>query len=713
MDTIDAIVHYTVIIGEVAIALGLVIFVHELGHFLVAKLCGVKCEKFYLGFDVYGLKLLKFQWGETEYGIGALPLGGYVKMLGQDDNPARAYEEMQRAKISAGEGSAEAAASQPASDAENPADGEAVETTVLDPRSYMAQSVPKRMAIISAGVVMNLIFAVIFGALAYGVGVQESPAVVSGTIAGQPAWRADLLPGDRILRVGDTPTPYFSDLMQAVMLGDVANGLDVTVDRPGVGEFELKMMTDSKLRKVPTIGVAGATNTTLQKTDRWADTKPVRKGSAAASAEPAFESNDEIVAIDGVAIASYGDMVREFARQPDQPLTVEVQRAAAGEAASQAASSEPERITITVPAANVRDLGLVMTAGPISAVQVGSPADGKLRVGDEILAIDGQPLGDPLRLPSRLNKRAGETVELRVRRADQQEPLDVSVELRAPRVVDWPGNFGAGLPLSVDALGIAFPVASRVAEVLPGGPGDALLIKPGDEIVEAAITKAAEPSKWRFRKPAPDTIVFRDSAGNDRPSWPLFMAVLQSIPDDATIELKVVREKEDDRVVRISPVTVDDWFNPDRGLNFSAEITTHRADSLGQALALGLDKTKDNVLLVYRFLRKLKEGQVPAAAIGGPITIAQQAGASAGAGFSHLLMFLVMLSANLAVINFLPIPLLDGGHMVFLTLEAIRRKPVSERVVVAFHYAGFLFLVSLMCFVFFLDLGGRTWLWKP
>src|SRR5437763_11467764 len=84
---------------KVAIGLGLVIFVHELGHFLVAKACGVKCEKFYLGFDINGWKLAKFQWGETEYGVGILPLGGYVKMLGQDDNPSRAAEERERAKL--------------------------------------------------------------------------------------------------------------------------------------------------------------------------------------------------------------------------------------------------------------------------------------------------------------------------------------------------------------------------------------------------------------------------------------------------------------------------------------------------------------------------------------------------------------------------------------------------------------------------------------
>ena len=79
-----------------ALALGLVIFVHELGHFAVAKMCGVKCEKFYLGFDIGGLKLCKVQWGETEYGIGILPLGGYVKMLGQEDNPSNEAVENDR-----------------------------------------------------------------------------------------------------------------------------------------------------------------------------------------------------------------------------------------------------------------------------------------------------------------------------------------------------------------------------------------------------------------------------------------------------------------------------------------------------------------------------------------------------------------------------------------------------------------------------------------
>ena len=136
-------------IGKVLAGLGFVIFVHELGHFLVAKACGVQCDKFYVGFDVpmrigrlrIPSALFKFQWGETEYGVGTIPLGGYVKMLGQDDNPNMAEEEAARIKTVN-------------------EDGE----EVLNPLSYPAKNVPQRMAIISAGVIMNLIFGILMAA---------------------------------------------------------------------------------------------------------------------------------------------------------------------------------------------------------------------------------------------------------------------------------------------------------------------------------------------------------------------------------------------------------------------------------------------------------------------------------------------------------------------------------------------------------------------
>ena len=111
--------------------------------------------------------------------------------------------------------------------------------------------------------------------------------------------------------------------------------------------------------------------------------------------------------------------------------------------------------------------------------------------------------------------------------------------------------------------------------------------------------------------------------------------------------------------------------------------------------------------MVFRFLKKLGT-QVPFTALGGPGTIAMVAGSEASKGLPSFLVFLTMLSANLAVLNFLPIPLLDGGHIVFLAYEGIRGRPASERFVVAMHMVGFMFIIGLMLFVIGLDI-QRIW----
>ena len=182
------------VIVKVGLGLGAVIFVHELGHFLVAKACGVKCEKFFIGFDIGGYKL-SHRWGETEYGIGILPLGGYVKMLGQDDDPAHIADEMRKCEIA------------PGSPEANEIVGPNGEKYFVDRRSYLAKSVPQRMAIISAGVCMNVIFAFIFAVIAYGMGVSYMPCIVSETVPGSPAWRQESTPAMKSSKSATPSTP--------------------------------------------------------------------------------------------------------------------------------------------------------------------------------------------------------------------------------------------------------------------------------------------------------------------------------------------------------------------------------------------------------------------------------------------------------------------------------------------------------------------------
>ena len=119
---------------------------------------------------------------------------------------------------------------------------------------------------------------------------------------------------------------------------------------------------------------------------------------------------------------------------------------------------------------------------------------------------------------------------------------------------------------------------------------------------------------------------------------------------------------------------------------------------------LGYQETRDSLMMVFRFLSKVGS-QVSVKNMGGPISIFRVAYSSAAEGFSVLLLFLTMISANLAVINFLPIPVLDGGHMVFLIYEGITGLNPDKRVQVALTWAGLIFILGLMICVFGLDIG--------
>lgn len=101
---------------------------------------------------------------------------------------------------------------------------------------------------------------------------------------------------------------------------------------------------------------------------------------------------------------------------------------------------------------------------------------------------------------------------------------------------------------------------------------------------------------------------------------------------------------------------------------------------------------------------KLIQQVVPVSELGGPILIAQIAGKQMQAGWINLVFFMGLLSVNLGILNLMPIPVLDGGHLMFLTFEAILRKPLSEKIQIVGQQIGIAFLVSAMVFVFYNDL---------
>jgi regulator of sigma E protease len=675
---------WLVAIPWVALGLGAVIFVHELGHFAVAKMCGVKCEKFFIGFDIGGYKLSR-QWGETEYGIGILPLGGYVKMMGQDDNPANIAEQVRESQASAD------------TSATKEIIGPDGQTYVVDRRSYLAKSVPQRMAIISAGVIMNVIFAFIFATIAFGLGVPYIPALVTETTPGSPAWRADVRPGDEIVKIDGIESPSFNELRGGVTLGDLEQGIPFVIERGSVAQEKiLKPERDGGLAR---IGIFPASSLKLHPAQPVALDSPADVASKSLG-ERALRGGDELVAVEGQPVANYAQYAAVLVKAQDRPLRHTFRRG-------------DEEISVEIGPHPMRRLGLVMEMGTVVGVQEGSPAarlDPPLEAGDFIERFadtsqsaaqsDTQPW-DPITTPERL-RRMGEafrSVDLTIRRggsaSEQRQPTDpVSVALRE---ADWLEPALPGVDaVSAPALGVAYRVLDRVESVLPGSAAEKMGLQGGDRLIQAELIFPDIPDVPKTS----EAIEFGKAHNNN---WAGFIAHLQQMPGGTQVKLTYQRGEQQLQET-LTPQPIEGQYVAKRGLQFAALERIRKADTFSEQVRRGWNETTSSLGMVYRFLSKLG-GQIPFTSLGGPVMIAKAAGYSALDGAGKLLTFLTMLSANLAVINFLPIPLLDGGHMVFLTYEGIRGRPATERFVVAMHTIGFVFIISLMLFVLSLDFG--------
>jgi regulator of sigma E protease len=418
-----------------------------------------------------------------------------------------------------------------------------------------------------------------------------------------------------------------------------------------------------------------------------------------------------IVRVGDVPVKDIREFTAELSRQPDQPLQITVRRAsdrATQKVADGASPAEARELTFELPAQSLRQFGLVMKMGPIAGVQAGSPAlEAGLAAGDVIETVDGEPVtsGDraPDRLPDyfRVAAAEGRTVELGVVRKvnGDEEPQRETLHL-TPRIPSTsPPGLPEGVPMAVPGAGFAYHIENEVVAVEPDGPADGGEIAAGDVITAANIVFPAN-DKGKQPKPLPVAL------GAEKRAWPALLEFVQFLPTGTMVEFTIQRGADKDaeeRTVTITPAPAGDAFVAARGFVFEPIWRTRTAATFADQIRYGWNETVESLTMVVRFLQKLGT-QVPLNMLGGPGTIAAAAGGAASQGVSSLLIFLTMLSANLAVINFLPIPLLDGGHMVFLAYEGLRGRPANERIVVALHMLGFAFIVSLMLFVIGLDI---------
>lgn len=688
-------------IAKVAIGLGMVIFIHELGHFAAAKWCDVHVEMFAIGFG-QPLPGCQFKYGETTYKIGWIPLGGFVKMVGEGEN----------------------------------ADTEEAEE---DPRSFKNKSVGQRMLIISAGVIMNMILAVICFMGAYWYGVEERAPIIGWVESGSPSWVSGMDSGTRIEQIDSLKKPMFDDIRPIIMGSAEREKVPLTIiDSQGERRDIIVEPTREPGAKFPTIGVAPAKKLVLVQSNRRT-VKPFFPGTPAARTTPEFLAGDRIVGCstaddptvqplprdpthDDPKALDFNEFYRRLYEMKGRPMQVQVERAGGG-----------EQFTITLAPAYTMKTGLRMQMGRIASIRDASPAkEAKLvggpagekgfrakssanpESGDKIIEVevkDGnekekwvatptkpEEALDPLKLPFQLEKwfdtpRTDRTVRVTVLRQTGHAEERVTLEANWNDKAKWSREIvsSPNSPLPIPGLGLAYHVESVIDAVEQGTSAEAAGLQRGDVIQAIRLRSydekdAIREERWEEIKPH---------------QWASFFSYLQRNAG-TEFDLRVDREGQS-REVKLTLAEDQSWPQVDRGLFLQDDTRLHKADSLGETIGLGLHRTWRTVRVIYMNLYAMISNRVSPTTMSGPLTIADVSYKIAGESFWQFILFLGMINVNLAIINFLPIPILDGGHMVFLLYEKIRGKPAPDWVQIAALWIGLAMILGLMFFVLFLD----------
>jgi len=664
--------------------LGLVIFVHELGHFAVAKAVGIRVEQFALGF---GPRLFGFTRGETDYRVNIVPMGGYVKMAGQEDF------------------------------------GPLPEQDARDPRSFANKPVSARLAVVSAGVVMNALLAAGLFVVVCLAGIRFPAPVVGGTLLGSPAqaariqWQeshrkgaqpADpvsgqmnpsedvsigLMPGDRILAVDGRRITQFAQLAALAVLAEPGQEFRMLIEREAKSGLKRGY---AKIGVMPLQGHLGfgfmpAMSTTFGSLGDYLADDP-------------FEAGDRLLAVNGQKVRHHWDIQSVEAGLDGRKATITIRRGSKeikvglqpalrinegvffltdggrvagrivaykrdkGEILLRQPNGRQQRVLLSGAVWPARDelldiVGLVPRL-KITGVIKGSPAfQAGLKPGDIIVEYAGRPLPT---LKAFLDISRGI--------AAQGATIDIERHgRRLPPVVIHPvhhsGRIVVGITAGIDQM---HPVAAFVRGNSPAAKAG---IAAGDTITGVNGGKVA--------------------------GWIELFSALKNVPDRQPVSISFAHSDPAESKARIGALTPS-VFNPQdyRFVLFPGprEFTILMGNPVQKnpvaAVVWGFRETWNFIAMTYASLAGTFRGTISYKEFSGPVGIGSAAIQAGRAGVIDFIYFMAIVSVSLAVLNFLPLPVVDGGYVVFLLIEKVRGKPLSPKVQNSIIMVGWTLLIA-------------------
>lgn len=551
--------------------ISILIFIHEAGHFSAAKVFGVKVLTFSIGF---GPKLLRVRGKETEYCIGVLPLGGFVKML-EESKVEREGKPI------------------PPEDKK---------------RTFEAQALWKRVVIVMAGPVMNVIFPIALYTAVFLEDKTVLPPVVGVVVANMPA-EGKLLPGDTV------------------------------------------------------------------------------------------------TAIDGKAITSFPEFQRAVGPSAGVPVRLTVQR----DARSLDVDITPADEALTRELDIVEHVGRIgvqayFPAPVIGVAQPNTPAyRAGLRTFDRIVAMNGRKVERFFDLVGMLAQNRGETIMLTYER-----PVAVpnalgglcGIAVMEPGVAQLTPAGPTGLPADAD-------YAARLSDVVG---------RTGIESADMYVSFVPEgSSEWQAGLRPGDRVVALDGAPQRQ--WTAFDSALikgAARPHD------LVWTRDGERMAGTFQLRHEQWddevgqhydryvFRTTHWLPGAEEKVVPNPKRVRWAIEGGFQETWRAIKFVAVGFLRLLQGRISLSSVSGPITIYDIAGQAGAKGTSTFARVMALISINLGLVNVLPIPVLDGGHLMFLLTEAVQRRPLRRRTREIASLVGLAILLALMVLAFKNDI-QRHW----